>query len=48
MVWLIKPDGMYDTYEPGGDDLDEFFEEEEVTELKHLGSWQGWSFRPSR
>lgn len=47
MIWLIKPDGLYDTYEHDEEDLSDYFEDEEW-ELKHLGSYQGWHFRPSR
>ena len=45
-VWLIKPEGLYDTYE-ATDHIDEWFEEEEEWELK-LGSYRGWHFRPVR
>jgi hypothetical protein len=45
-VWLIKPEGLYDTYETSDIDLDDWFEDEEW-ELK-LGSHRGWHFRSVR
>jgi hypothetical protein len=46
-VWLIKPEGLYDTYEPA-DFMDEWEEEEsEPWELK-LGTYNGWRFRSVR
>lgn len=45
-VWLIKPEGLYDTFEADDVDISEFFEEEEWEAT--LGTYQGWSFRPAR
>lgn len=45
-VWLIKHEGLYDTYEPA-DNIDEDWFEEEPWEWK-LGNYNGWHFRPAR
>jgi len=46
-VWLIKPEGLYDTYEPG-DYVDQWFEDEEEPWEWKLGSYNGWHFRSAR
>lgn len=45
MIWLIKPEGLYDTYEHDEIDLSDYFEEEEPWEWK-LGTYAGWRIRP--
>jgi hypothetical protein len=40
--WLLKPDGLYDTWEPG---VDEDWFEEGDWEWRLKGSHKGWSFR---
>ena len=45
-VWLIKPEGLYDTYE-ASDTIDEDWFEDEEWELR-LGSYRGWRFRSVR
>jgi hypothetical protein len=46
-VWFIKPEGLYDTYEPL-DDVSEWFEDEEESWEWKLGSYRGWQFRSAR
>lgn len=37
-IWLMKPEGLYDTFETADIDLSEWFEEEEYEMFTH-GRW---------
>lgn len=45
-VWLIKPEGLYDTLETEDIDISDYFEPEEA--CLNLGTFNGWRIRAAR